>query len=753
MVGETISHYRITAVLGSGGMGVVYRAEDTRLGRPVAIKFLPPQMGRDVPVLDRFRREARAASALNHPGICIIHDIGEASDGRPFLVMELLEGETLQQRLRRGPLPAGELLDAAIQITDALDAAHSKGIVHRDLKPANLFLTNRGQAKILDFGLAKITGADAVDTDAATVAPTQAVDALTAPGHAMGTIAYMSPEQALGKKLDPRSDIFSLGVVLYEMATGKTAFPGDTSAAVFDGILNRLPLAVAQVNPHSLPGLDGIILTAIEKDPSLRFQSAAEMRGALRRLKRDSESGHISSAAHAVAVPTAVAPRRRRWAGYAAAAIIVAAGGGYFLWRATATPRMTAKDTIVVADFANSTGNTMFDGTLRQGLAVQLEQSPYLNLLSDQRMAATEQLMGMARGAAVPAAAAEQICQRTASAATLEGAIAQVGSEFSLILRAVNCASGDNIASVQETAASTDQVLPALGRLAAAMRSKLGESLASLARFNTPIEQVSTPSLAALQAYTKGVHELTLGNMPAAIGLLGQALTLDPNFAMAYARRGTAKWNVANGPAATASVADAAADYTQAYQRRDRVSALERFYITTIYEQNVTGDILQSERDFQTWEQTYPNDPLPHINASVGEVALGQFAAALADNQIAYRSQPDNIINAIDLVYAEAAVGQATAATAEMDKQLAQHPESVYVHGSAYTLADWYDDAAGMARAVSWLASRPGAAEDLHQAQAGTAVRLGQLRRFRQLAGATTGLAAMEAVLGDAAGA
>jgi hypothetical protein len=264
---------------------------------------------------------------------------------------------------------------------------------------------------------------------------------------------------------------------------------------------------------------------------------------------------------------------------------------------------------------------------------------------------------------------------------------------------------------------------------------------------------VSTPSLAALQAYTKGVHELTLGNMPAAIGLLGQALTLDPNFAMAYARRGTAKWNVANGPAATASVADADADYTQAYQRRDRVSALERFYITTIYEQNVTGDILQSERDFQTWEQTYPNDPLPHINASVGEVALGQFAAALADNQIAYRSQPDNIINAIDLVYAEAAVGQATAATAEMDKQLAQHPESVYVHGSAYTLADWYDDAAGMARAVSWLASRPGAAEDLHQAQAGTAVRLGQLRRFRQLAGATTGLAAMEAVLGDAAGA
>jgi len=739
VIGETVSHYRIEAAVGSGGMGVVYRAVDTRLGRPVALKFLPPQFGRDPRALERFRREARAASALNHPGICTIHDIGETADAQPFLVMELLEGETLQVRLRRGPLPATELLDFALQLADALEAAHGKGIIHRDLKPANIFLTARGQAKILDFGLAKIAAAAAElnAADAPTLADPLQVNELSMPGRAMGTAAYMSPEQALGKELDARSDIFSFGVVLYEMAAGRTAFPGETSAAVFDGILHQTPAPTGQT------GLDAILRTAMEKDPALRYQTAADLRGALRRLKRDSESGPVShpssdsaaalaasasSAAHATAVPPPrAAARGSLWFGLSAIVVLLAAGG-WWRWGRAAAPMIPAKDPIVLADFTNSTGDPIFNGALRQGLAVELEQSPFLTILGDQQMMQAAQLMDLKPGTPIVGTTAEQLCLRANSRAALEGSIAQIGSEYNLTLRAVNCSTGDTLASTAQTASDKNHVLPALNHLASDMRSKLGESLTSMAKFNMPVEDATTPSLSALEAYSKGVSTLENGDTEASIALFQQALALDPNFAMAYARRGTAEYDVDHFASARA-----AADYTEAYNRRDHVSAKERFYIATMYEQQVPGDMNEALRQFQVWQQTYPNDWLPFSNDDVIEGQLGQLEAALRDSLTARRLGDHAAIGVVNQAFDQAALGQTAAGWKTMDEGMAQSPDNAYLHESSVVLAVDTDDNARLAKELNWLASRPAEAAELRQDRGIMTGQAGQLARARQL--------------------
>lgn len=672
--GTDLGPYRIDARLGTGGMGEVYRAIDTRLGRAVAVKI------GHLRFTDRFRREAHAIAALNHPNICTLYDVGP-----DYLVMELVEGETLAARLKSGALPLRTAMVYATQILSALAEAHARGIVHRDLKPGNIMVAKSG-VKILDFGLAKSVGDET----------------LTVLGGVMGTPAYMAPEQKQGGSADARSDLYAFGCILQEMLTGERPGP-----------------ARKGVRPRRL---DAIIARALEEDPAHRWQTAVDTQRALAAIvvagKRWRGAGRISGIlASLPARITAVA-----------CILAIAAATAAAFFRAERMHPLSDQDTIVLAGFTNRTGDPVLEGTLQQGLAVQLEQSPFLSIISDNQVRQTLSLMGRAPGTVLTPELALELCQRVGSAAVIQGSIVRIGTPYQLTLRAVDCADGRAIASVADEAANKDRVLGTLGSAASRLRSRLGESLGSVRRFDTALEQATTPSLDALKAYSDGQRILASGSdTPAAVVQFRRAIELDPQFALAYGALTIAYTALGESRLA----ADAA---REAYALRNRVSEPEKYFIAARYGKSATGNIDMAIQATLAWIQAYPRSPLPRamLAGSIYPV-VGEFDKAATQLTESLGLLPALPVTYAFLMDAYTAMNQFDQAEATWERAHRLGLHSGFYALNRYQLAFLRHDRVGMDRQVAASMGRQGLEDQILAYEAETVGYSGQLTQSRAL--------------------
>ena len=743
LLGKKVSHYRILQLLGGGGMGVVYKAEDLKLGRQVALKFLPGELATDPVAYERLQREARAASSLDHPNICSIYQLGE-HEGQPFIVMQLLEGRTLREWIDSKSHPApveqmSELLDLAIQIADGLDAAHQKGIIHRDIKPANIFVTTRGQVKILDFGVATLV--DAADLGTGESPPLSAENEsgnpnihLTRTGASVGTPSYLSPEQIRKETLDARTDLFSFGLVLYEMATGRRAFPGSTITTIREGVLN-LPVApVREWNPEIPTELERIIDKSLQKDRELRYQSARECQNDLEqaRLARVKIETPIS--------PATIIPRRRyvRWLlSIASLAVIAGLVFGFLHRRSVRATKLNEKDTIVLADFDNSTGDTVFDGSLKQGLSIALGQSPFLNIVSNRKVRDTLKLMTQPGNAPLTSDLAQEVCQRTGSKAYVAGTIAALGSAYVIGLRAENCQNGEILAQEQATAKTKEDVIPALGTAASRLRSALGESISSVQRLDVPLREATTSSLDALKEYTLGGQAENEKGPSAAIEHYQRAVALDPLFARAYSSLSGKYFDA--GESALAAKAAA-----KAYELRSHGTDLEQVQISSSYHAFTTGDLEKAAADYESWAEMRPRSPAPHSSLAYVYSQLGQNDRALYEALEALRLAPstEQYTNVISAYIALGHLKEAKATVAEARSQNLDMPIN---HNNLYLIAFLERDREAMEREAAWGLGKPELEAILLYSESCTSSYFGELKESRE----TLKRASNSAIAGD----